>query len=98
DVATLDRQPFLTVNGVQTLSQTVATVADQIEALRDAGVAALRLSPHIGPFTAIAEAYCEALAGVPGLGLRLRALMADARFSDGFVDGRPGASPALTGA
>lgn len=37
DVETLDGQPFLSVNGVQTLSQSTASMAYRIEALRDAG-------------------------------------------------------------
>lgn len=92
DVETLDGQAFLTVNGVQTLSQSVASAQDQIAALQDAGVAALRLSPHVGDFPAIARAYSDALAGGPALGARLAALMPGATFCDGFVAGRPGAS------
>lgn len=92
DVETLDGQAFLTINGVQTLSQSVASAQDQIAALQDAGVAALRLSPHVGDFPAIARAYSDALAGGPALGARLAALMPGATFCDGFVAGRPGAS------
>ncbi len=44
DVHTIDGRPFLTVNGVQTLGHVVTAVTRQIADLREAGVAALRLS------------------------------------------------------
>lgn len=90
-VDTLDGQPFLTVNGVQTLGRAVTTVAGQIEALRAAGVASLRLSPHVGDFNAVAAAYAGALRGEGGLSERLAALMPGAAFCDGFLAARPGA-------
>lgn len=47
DVETLDGQAFLAVNGVQTLSQSTASMAYQIGALAEAGVNSLRLSLQI---------------------------------------------------
>lgn len=91
DVDTLDGQPFLTVNGVQTLGRAVTTVAGQIEALRGAGVAALRLSPQVGDFTGVARAYAAALGGGAPAGPELARLMPGAAFCDGFLAGRPGA-------
>ncbi len=90
DVDTLDGRPFLTVNGVQTLGRTVTTVAGQWQRLQQAGVSALRLSPHVGDFAGVACAWADALAGGPGLAGRLRGLMPDTLFSDGFLDARPG--------
>mgnify|MGYP001220217028 CR=1 FL=1 len=90
DVDTLDGQPFLTVNGVQTLGRAVTTVATQIGALRDAGVASLRLSPHVGDFPAIAHAYAAALQGDPDLVPRLTTLMPGATFCNGFLAGHAG--------
>lgn len=92
DVDTMDGQPFLTVNGVQTLGRTVTTAAAQMEALRAAGVASLRLSPHVGDFAGVAGAWAEALQGAPDLPGRLGALMPGTAFSDGFLDGKPGAA------
>ncbi|AWD21071.1 ubiquinone anaerobic biosynthesis protein UbiV [Fuscovulum blasticum] len=96
DVDTLDGHAFLTVNGVQTLGRAVTTVARQINALREAGVAALRLSPHVGDFVAVAEAYAARLAAPDGSGpdlvAELRRLMPGAEFCDGFVRGDVGSS------
>ena len=94
DVDTLDGQPFLTVNGVQTMGRAITTVADQLDDLRAAGVASLRLSPHIGDFSAVAAAYDAALAGQPRLAQQLQTLMPGASFCDGFLAGQPGVARA----
>ncbi|MBD9527456.1 U32 family peptidase [Paracoccus sp. PAR01] len=93
DVETLDGQSFLTVNGVQTLGHAHTTVALQMAKLQAAGVASLRLSPHPGDFAAIVNLYDRALHdGIPGSETmtRLRGLMPQASFADGFLDGQPG--------
>jgi collagenase-like PrtC family protease len=46
EVQTIDGRPFLAVNGVQTLGHVVTAATRQIDALQQAGVASLRLSPH----------------------------------------------------
>lgn len=92
DVDTLDGQPFLTVNGVQTMGRAITTVAGQIADVRAAGVSSLRLSPHIGDFAGVAAAYRAALDGQPGLADRLEQLMPGADFCDGFLAGQPGAA------
>jgi collagenase-like PrtC family protease len=92
DVDTLDGQPFLTVNGVQTLGRAVTTVLDQIEELRAAGVASLRLSPQSGDFGAVAAIYAQTLAGAAGGADRLARLMPGVALCDGFLAGKPGAA------
>ncbi|RDW12508.1 ubiquinone anaerobic biosynthesis protein UbiV [Paracoccus thiocyanatus] len=95
-VETLEGQPFLTVNGVQTLSYTHMTVARQVDALRQAGVAALRLSPQPGDFAAVTRLYARLLdKGLdPGDALaNLRRIQPGAIFAQGFLEGRPGAAP-----
>ena len=95
DVDTLEGQPFLAVNGVQTLSQSTASMARQVEMLRDAGVAALRLSPQSQGFAAICGAWEQRLHGAlaaPGLEDRLRPLVPGGRLSDGFLNGPAGAA------
>jgi O2-independent ubiquinone biosynthesis protein UbiV len=90
-VATLDGQPFLTVNGVQTLSDTVASAARQLNRLRAAGVSALRLSPQVSGFSGICEAYSAALAGSSeGLESRVASMAGGAALSDGFLAGTAG--------
>ncbi len=93
-VATLEGQPFLAMNGVQTLSDSFACAAHQIETLADAGVSALRLSPHSHGFAELCGLFRQRLdgridgarlaAGVLGLG-------GDIRLSDGFLTGARGA-------
>ncbi|KGJ09867.1 U32 family peptidase (plasmid) [Paracoccus versutus] len=95
-VETLEGQPFLTVNGVQTLSYTHMSVAGQADALRDAGVAALRLSPQPGDFAAVTRLYAQLLES--GLSAQdalagLRRIQPGAIFAQGFLEARPGAAP-----
>lgn len=94
DVETLDGQKFLAVNGVQTLSQSTASMAHQIEALRDAGVASLRLSPQSTDFAGICAAYADRIAGrltAEALSAELRMKVPGGRLSDGFLRGPAGA-------
>ncbi len=94
DVETLDGQKFLAVNGVQTLSQSTASMAHQIEALQDAGVTALRLSPQSGNFAGICAAYAQRIAGqISGdeLAAILTPQVPGGRLSDGFLRGPAGA-------
>lgn len=95
DVDTLDGQRFLTVNGVQTLSQTTASALRWLGPLANAGVGSLRLSPHSGDFAAVCTEYAEALAGRRTAGEAegtLRALLPGHRLSDGFLAGGAGAA------
>jgi collagenase-like PrtC family protease len=95
DVETLDGQPFLAVNGVQTLSQSTACMARQTQALREAGVAALRLSPQSQGFAAICDNWARHLAGTlsgEALATSLRPTAPAGRLSDGFPTGPAGAA------
>jgi collagenase-like PrtC family protease len=56
-VRTLEGQPFLAVNGVQTLSHGVQVADSRLEDLRDAGVTALRLSPHTGDMAKVIASF-----------------------------------------
>ncbi|TNF20665.1 MAG: U32 family peptidase [Rhodobacteraceae bacterium] len=94
DVKTLDGQRFLAMNGVQTLSDSHACAAHQVEALAEAGVDALRLSPQSRGFDRICRMYRQRLDGdlcpdrmVEELG-RIDAGM---QLSDGFLTGQRGA-------
>ena len=95
DVETLDGQPFLAVNGVQTLSQSTASMALQARALAGVGVVSLRLSPQSRDFAAVCEGYAGLLEGrLDGgeLARRLSRLAPRARLSDGFVSGASGSA------
>lgn len=94
DLETRDGQPFLAVNGVQTLSDTHASVAYQIEALQTAGVGALRLSPQSGDFAGLATLYRQRMSGEldgDALVAALHTQHPDIRLSDGFLTGAYGA-------
>lgn len=91
-VDTTDGQPFLSMNGVQTLSDTCASAAYQIDALHKIGVDALRLSPQSQGFAQVCTLYRQRLDGLidaPTLSKALRDLSGD-RLSDGFLTGKRG--------
>jgi collagenase-like PrtC family protease len=93
DIRTLDGQPFLVMNGVQTLSDSYACTAYQAEALEKAGVAALRLSPQSSGFEKLCRLYRQLLDGehdavhvVDAIGR----IDGNIRLSDGFLTGARG--------
>jgi len=93
-VETLDGQPFLAINGVQTLSERWANLAGDLTQLSEAGVGALRLSPQTCDMVEVARLFRAADDAVisPDEALTaLAALTPDSRFSNGFVFGQTGA-------
>lgn len=94
EVDTTDGTPFLSMNGVQTLSDSCASMAHQIEALRAAGVRALRLSPQSKGFAETCDLYRQRLDGAidaATLSAELVRLSGGMRLSDGFLTGARGA-------
>lgn len=92
-VDTVDGQPFLAVNGVQTLSQAHVNLVADIDAVRTAGVARLRLSPHTGDMVAVAQAFRDAVDGrIDGGEALARIAGLDPRrsFANGYAAGRRG--------
>ncbi|MFK4531575.1 collagenase-like PrtC family protease [Bradyrhizobium japonicum] len=92
---TLERQDFLTINGVQTLSYTCMNLLGDIGALRKAGIASLRLSPQDCDMVAVAETFRDVLDGrddAEGGSRRLAALYPKIAFSNGFLHGSAGFS------
>ena len=93
-VETLDGQPFLAVNGVQTVSESWANMAGDLDQLSGAGVGALRLSPHTGDMVEVARLFraaADARIGPDEAIAALAALAPERRFSNGFLFGRSGA-------
>jgi collagenase-like PrtC family protease len=92
---TLEDKPFLTVNGIQTLSHDYLNLIGELADLQAMGVSRFRLSPHSCDMVAVAAIFragldrridaAEAAAG-------LDALKVDAPFSNGFYYGKPGHS------
>lgn len=96
-LATLDGRDFLAVNGVQTLSHGVQLADAPPDALRAAGVTALRLSPHTADMVATARAFRDfADNRIDGAELAARAAAAGppGPFVGGYLRGRPGLQPA----
>jgi collagenase-like PrtC family protease len=98
-VETLDRQPFLALNGVQTVSFTCQTSITDLATLQAAGVSRFRLSPQRCDMVAVARIYRDVLDGrlEPEAGLAgIRALYPELPMANGFLHGVPGAELILT--
>lgn len=94
NVSTIDGQPFLAVNGVQTLGHVTTAAVHQIDELRAAGVASLRLSPHSCDMVAVARAFRDLADGRvdPDEAVAvLSSLALPGPLSDGYLRGQPGA-------
>jgi collagenase-like PrtC family protease len=92
-VYTLDDEPFLAVNGVQTLSYTYCNLVGELAALEGMGIQRFRLSPHRVDMAAVAQTFRDVLdrrleAGQAAA--RLRSLLGEVPFSNGFFHGREG--------
>ena len=90
---TLDRQAFLTVNGVQTLSRSYTCLIQDIPQLLEAGVSSFRLSPHTCDMVAVSRLYRDVADGrsEPGVAMeKVRGLVPDAKLSNGFLHGVAG--------
>jgi collagenase-like PrtC family protease len=92
-VDTLDDQPFLALNGVQTMSSTCQALVGDMPALLRAGVSGFRLSPQRCDMVAVAAVF-DAVGRnrmAPEEGMReLAAIYPNQQFSNGFLHGQPG--------
>ena len=94
EVYTLDGQPFLAMNGVQTLSESYACSAYQIETLSRIGIDAVRLSPQATGFYDLCRVYRQLLDGTFDAAAavdEIRRITPSAHLSDGFLTGDRGA-------
>jgi O2-independent ubiquinone biosynthesis protein UbiV len=90
---TLDRQKFLTVNGIQTLSHSYLNLLSELEAMKKMGITHYRLVPHTQDMVAVAKIFREALDNLISAGKAVEKLAAvdiPAPFSNGFWHGQPG--------
>lgn len=86
---TLDNQPFLAVNGIQTLSDSYLNLAKEMAEMQAAGIRHFRLSPQDCDMVQVAHYYRNlADGGEPRL--KIEALLPGVRFSNGYYDGREG--------
>lgn len=96
-VNTLEGEPFLAINGVQTLSHGVHLVDLPAAVLRDAGVRALRLSPHTGDMTAVILAFRRFIDGEitpAGINAAVMAAGPPGALVSGYLHGVAGLRPA----
>ncbi len=92
---TLDRQSFLVLNGVQTMSNSCAVLLDDLAPFVDAGLARVRLSPQDCDMVRVAEIYRAVLdQRVDGSAALsdLFMIYPDIPFSNGFLHQREGAA------
>ncbi len=93
-VTTLDRQPFLAVNGIQTLSHALLDLSAEAADLFELGIRRFRLSPHNTDMVAIAHVWRDLLDGRTDLSRIQRIIEAVVDFApraNGYFHGRPGA-------
>lgn len=93
DVDTLDGQPFLSINGVQTMSRHCQVLFGELSGLAALGVTHLRLSPQDCDMVAVAQLFAGvrdgALAAAEAME-RLREIYPQAPFANGFLHGEAG--------
>lgn len=93
EVETLDQQPFLALNGVQTMSSTCQSLLGDIPLLDAMGVRSMRLSPQVCDMVEVARTFRDVANRrvVPTEGIaRLKACYPAAAFSNGFFHDIPG--------
>ncbi|MCP8885436.1 U32 family peptidase [Devosia sp. XJ19-1] len=93
DVDTLDGQPFLSVNGVQTMSRHCQVLLQDLPDLARMGVTHLRLSPQDCDMTEVAAIYAAVRDGHMDAGegvTRLQSVYSAAPYSNGFLHGVAG--------
>ncbi|MDR6820714.1 collagenase-like PrtC family protease [Neorhizobium sp. 2083] len=94
-VKTLDRQSFLALNGVQTVSHTCQALLGELAGLTACGISAIRLSPQDCDMVAVAKLYRavldDALDADEAI-MQLREIYPAAPLSNGFHHAREGAA------
>jgi collagenase-like PrtC family protease len=91
-LSTREGEPFLTLNGIQTQSARPYNLLDDVDALRQAGVDVLRLSPqarHSAELIATFRARIEGTLGGAEAASKIAAL-GEPEGCNGFWHGRPG--------
>lgn len=90
---TRDGDPFLRVNGIQTLSETYVALGQEVAELQEMGVSHLRLMPELVDMVAVAELFDGLRRGVIApqkVTARLGELSTHTRLSNGFYHGKAG--------
>lgn len=90
---TMESEPFLAINGTQTLSYTCVNLAGEIATLREAGVKRFRLSPHAVDMVEVAAVFrrlVDAEEDPAGASARLTELVPGMPFANGFFHAAAG--------
>lgn len=93
ELSTLAGQPFLAVNGIQTLSHTCLNLLHELDDLKEMGIGAFRLSPHSHDMIETAKLFRSVLDGnmtADEATARLAAIGMNAPFANGFYHGAEG--------
>lgn len=93
-VETLDGEPILAVNGIQTLSDAYCSLISELRDLAEIGVGSFRLSPQACDMVAVAELYRGVMEKRMDKGSALQSLhqmVPGAQFANGFLVGTHGA-------
>ena len=88
---TREGQPFLTINGIQTMSAQTYNLLAQVPEFVELGIEAIRLSPQPGDMGAIIAAFDAARRGQPPASQPdWNSLAGAAGYCDGYWHGKPG--------
>jgi collagenase-like PrtC family protease len=90
---TIEDQPFLSINGVQTLSHTYLNLVHEMEDIYAHGVTSFRLSPHTHDMVAVTKIFRDVLdkaISPKEAEKRFEPLKLSAPFSNGFFHSAPG--------
>jgi len=93
EVETLDREPFLAVNGVQTMSHSYQNLSAELAEMQTLGINHFRLSPHSVDMVAVADTYRKVLnraLSTEEADEQLQDLIGDVAFSNGYFHGANG--------
>lgn len=92
-LTTQDNQPFLRINGIQTLSHSYINLIEELPSMINLGITDFRLMPQDVDMVAVAKIFADCLSGciAPEAAKEsLDALKFDAPFSNGFWHGLAG--------
>lgn len=93
ELDTLDGEPFLVVNGLQTMAYTYQNLIAELAEIQAMGIRRFRLSPHSADMAQVAGVFRDVLddrEDVEGADARLGALIGDVPFSNGYYHGTKG--------